>query len=345
MTLLLLSLSGLLVGQTDSLAVRVDSAKHEVVLSVHALASARPAGHEHGAAEHHSMSLYGWTSFDWPVDGWARGFRLSILACNQPLRSHNILHHLVVANLARRQLVHSAMERFLAIGSETPDVVLPKTVGIPLRAGTPLAIRIAWAPPSIKGCDLVFRLVILWTPKNLVPSPTSVLPFYVDVEQKNVLAPNLFDVRPGRSTQTLDFVLKLPGRLLAAGAHLHRYGQRISLVGLPRDTLSTLRARYEEKAGILRIDQKLYGVAGRGLSLKAGHPYRIVSEYVNPTDSTLHSAGMAHFVGLFAPDAEPPPLEREFSNPVLAEDYRRVCGSSYPACNRRESFSRRGRGR
>jgi hypothetical protein len=165
----------------------------------------------------------------------------------------------------------------------------------------------------------------------------------VDVEQKDVLASNLFNLRPGRSTKTLDFALQVSGRLLAAGAHLHRYGRRISLVGLPGDTLSTLRARYDEQTGVLRIDQKLYGVAGRGLSLKAGRPYRIVSEYLNPTDSTLHSAGMAHFVGLFAPGAEQPPLEREFSNPVLAEDYRRVCGNSYPACNRTESFSGRGR--
>jgi hypothetical protein len=320
------------VAQTDSLTVRVDSARHEVILTVQTFAPAHHSRAEHGHG-HHSMSMFGWRSFDWPVDGWARGFRLQIQACGQALPRSEILHHLVIANLARRQVVHPAMERMLAVGSESPDVVLPKTVGVPLRAGTPLAISVGYAPPSKPECDLVFRLAILWSPKNLNPPPASVLPFYVDVAKEDVLAPNVFDLRPGRSIQTLDFEIPISGRLLAAGAHLHRYGQKVSLISLPTDTLSTLTASYGPAATVPRINRKLYGVAGRGLRLEAGRRYRLISEYLNPADSTLPSAGMAHFVGLFAPDAPPPPLAQQISNPITAEDYRRLCGRSYPACN------------
>jgi hypothetical protein len=330
--------------QTDSLSVRVDSAEHEVVLSVRFHAGKRIHAHYHGAGDHESMAVFGWSKFSWPVDGWVRGFRLKVLRCNQPFVTHSVLHHLIVANLARRQLVHPAMERLLAVGSETPDVVLPKTVGIPISLGTPLAIRIGWSPHSDARCDITFRLAILWIPKNLVPAPTEVLPFYVDVQQQDVLASNVFDVTPGLSTQTLDFTLPVSGRLLAVGAHLHRYGQQISLIALLlNDTLSKLRAHADSVTEVPSIERKLYGVWGRGLRLKAGHRYRVASEYLNPTDTTLRSAGMAHFVGLFAPDASPPSLAQEFSSTDLVEDYRRVCGRSYPACTPVHSTPRPGR--
>jgi hypothetical protein len=43
-------------------------------------------------------------------------------------------------------------------------------------------------------------------------------------------------------------------------------------------------------------------VSGEGLKLKAGHRYRVVGQYDNPTGETRVKGAMAHMVGLFAPD-------------------------------------------
>jgi hypothetical protein len=334
--LLALSLSAAL-SQERPLAVEVDSNRHEVVLTVGPLGPDGPARehHQHGSAHADApTTLFGWERFRWPVDGWLRGFRLSASACGRPAESRSTLHHLIIANLARRQLIHPAMERLFAVGSETPDVVLPKTVGIPLSQGTPLAIRIAWSPPPGEPCAVTYRLALLWSPKNLVPEPTSVLPFYVDVYHEDVLASNVFSLPPGRSVQSLDFRLPTSGRLLAAGAHLHWLGKQVALVELGGgDTLSRLRAQPDSESNTLRIERRLYGVGGRGLKLEGNADYRVVSEYFNPADSVLPDGGMAHFVGLFAPDRSAAWPAPDWTDPVLAEDYRRVCGRSYPGCD------------
>jgi hypothetical protein len=43
-------------------------------------------------------------------------------------------------------------------------------------------------------------------------------------------------------------------------------------------------------------------VSGEGLRLKAGHRYRVVGQYDNPTGETRVKGAMAHMVGLFVPD-------------------------------------------
>jgi hypothetical protein len=105
------------------------------------------------------------------------------------------------------------------------------------------------------------------------------------------------------------------------------------LVALPEsDTLTRLRARPDHQTHRLDIDRKLYGISGRGLRLEARRRYRIVSQYRNPSDSTLSSAGMAHLVGLFAPDLPSAWPAFDPADTILAEDYRRVCGRPHPSC-------------
>jgi hypothetical protein len=332
--LILLSSTALAGGQTDSLSVQVDSARREVVLDVELPASRRStAEHLHSGHSTEPTAIFGWTGFRWPVDGWVRGFRLDVWQCDRPDSTSSILHHLIIANLARRQLVHPAMERLLAVGSETPDVVLPKTVGVPLDRGTPLAIKIAWSQPKHDECGVHFRIAVLWSPENLVPAPMSVMPFYADVYHEDVLASNVFDLAPGRSFQSWDFRMPISGRLLAAGAHLHPFAEQLALISLPEsDTLTRLRAHMDDATGRLEVDQKRYGVSGRGLRLRGEHRYRLVSQYLNPSDSTLSSAGMAHLVGLFAPDDPSAWPAFDAADPILAEDYRRVCGRPHPGC-------------
>jgi hypothetical protein len=53
---------------------------------------------------------------------------------------------------------------------------------------------------------------------------------------------------------------------------------------------------------LVKVSRKLFGVSGSGLKLKAGHRYRVVGEYDNPTGELRVNGAMAHMVGLFVPD-------------------------------------------
>jgi hypothetical protein len=63
------------------------------------------------------------------------------------------------------------------------------------------------------------------------------------------------------------------------------------------------------------MERHLFGVTGDGLRLKAGHRYRVVAVYDNPTPDTLVKGAMGSLVGIFAPRnlADWPRIEPEDS--------------------------------
>jgi hypothetical protein len=308
-------------------SVEVDSAKHRVVLHTAIECSMSPT---FGQTTHqHATTTYAepWLQFRWPVDGWLRGFRLSVTDTSKRLLPRSRIHHLVLANLDRRQLVHRAAERLFAIGQETPDVILPKSVGVPLRAGTHLALKAACQGDSQAEYKMELSLALAWTPTSQAPRPVSVFPFYVDVHLRRALDTNTFDLPPGRSSTSYEFEIPVGGRLLAVGAHLHDYGLLIRLEDAPTNRIILrLRAKSDTGGKVLRIEQKLYGVTGRGLKLSANHLYRLVAEYDNPRGSTIKDGGMGHLVGLFQLDHSTERLEVNRSDVELNEDLRILHG-------------------
>src|SRR3954469_23515666 len=116
------------------LDVVVDSADHRVTVRSRVACSSASMD---GGMHHHSSNTEPdfWLQFRWPVDGWARGFHLVARDDSNHVLPTSRIHHLVLANMDRRQLVHPAVERLLAIGSETEDVMLPHLVGGRLRRG------------------------------------------------------------------------------------------------------------------------------------------------------------------------------------------------------------------
>jgi hypothetical protein len=284
-----------------------------------------------GGMHHHSSSAEpdAWLQFRWPVDGWARGFHLVARDDSNYVLPASRIHHLVLANMDRRQLVHPAVERLLAIGSETEDVMLPKLVGVPLERGTRLALKVACHAALPAEHEVQIALDITWTSRKQAPHPVAVFPFYVDVHLPSVLDTNTFDLPPGRSSTSYEFTIPVEGHLLAAGAHLHDYGQEVRLEDAATGSLVTrLRATRDGSGKVVSIERKLYGVSGPGLKLEANHRYRLVAWYDNPTGSTIKDGGMGHLVGLFQP-ADPrrwPPLDLTIAD--LQEDLKRVEGVS-----------------
>jgi hypothetical protein len=298
------------------------ASKHRVIVTagpftVHSM----PPGMKHeemDMMEDHNTPVY---RFDWPVEGWVRGFGVEILdAAGRPI-DRRLVHHMIVVNFSRRQLLYAAFERLFGIGQETQDAAVPKTVGVPLTPGTKLGFYMAWANETGKDLDGVqVRLTMTYSPPNLQPRPLDALPIYMDANL-TVGVGNDFDVPPGRSEKAWEFRPPVGGRLLGVGGHLHDYGVEVRLEdGITGKVLTRIRSKRTPDGKVLRIERRLFGVTGPGLRLKEGHPYRVVGVYDNPTGALIRKGAMAHLVGLYVPDDYSRWPRLDLSDPTLQDD-------------------------
>jgi hypothetical protein len=291
-------------GPTPAVSVSVDSSRHELTVTSgpYDLPNMPPMD-DHAMMDlgvSHDTKLQ---RFQWPVDGWFRGFRVELTdAAGRPVPSH-VIHHMIMVNFSRRQLLYSAAERLMGIGTETGEVSVPKTIGVPMKPGMDLGMYIAWhndTGQDLKGVQL--KLVMLWTPKNQNPPPVNALPIYMDVNL-TVGGTNTFDVPPGKSSKAYEFNLPTGGRLLGVGGHMHDYGTSVRLEDTEsRKVLTEVVATRAPDGKLVKVSRKLFGVSGSGLRLKANHRYRVVAEYDNPTGEVRVGGAMASMVGLFVPD-------------------------------------------
>nr|MBA3258678.1 hypothetical protein [Gemmatimonadales bacterium] len=287
-----------------NVTIRVDSARKELTITAgpYDLPNMPPMAD-------HAMMNFGTShdtpvhQFEWPLEGWFRGFRIGLVDAKGNEVPRDVIHHLIMVNFSRRQLVYSAAERLMGAGTETEDVSVPKTIGVPMTTGMRLGMYVAWHNDSGRDLEGVYlKVTMLWTPKNQNPQPVNSLPLYMDVNL-TVGGSNTFDVPPGKSERAHQFTLPVAGRLLGVGGHLHDYGVRVRLEDVESGKVITTVAATRDSAGkVSDIGQELFGVTGQGLRLKANHPYRVVGEYDNPTGKTLVKGAMASMVGLFVPD-------------------------------------------
>jgi hypothetical protein len=241
--------------------------------------------------------------FEWPVDGWFRGFRVALVDGKGNAVPPHVMHHMVMVNFSRRQLLYSAAERLMGTGTETDEVSVPKTIGVPMKPGMKLGMYVAWHNDTGKDLEGVhLKLTLLWTPKNQNPPPVNALPIYMDVNL-TVGGQNTFDVPPGKSTKAYEFTLPVGGRLLGVGGHMHDYGSRVWLEDVESGkVLTQVVAQREADGKLVKVSRKLFGVSGDGLRLKVNRRYRVVAEYDNPTGELRVKGAMASMVGLFVPD-------------------------------------------
>jgi hypothetical protein len=301
-------------------SVTVDSAHHEVTITSGPwkLANMPPMD------DHTMMDMGAHDApvqrFTWPVDGWYRGFKYQLVDSQGNVLDRRVMHHMIMVNFDRRQLLYPAVERLGGAGSETADAAVPKTIGVPLSKGSNLGFYIMWHNETGKDLDAVYlKYSMLWMPTNQNPRPVSSLPIYMDVNL-TVGASNMFDAPPGKSTKTYEFTLPIGGRLLGVGGHLHDYGSLVRLEDAQTGkALAQVVAKRDSSGRVLAVSRKLFGVSGEGLKLEAGHRYRVVGVYDNPTSKTSPGV-MAHMVGLFVPDDLTKWPKVDTSDPTLRKD-------------------------
>jgi len=162
---------------------------------------------------------------------------------------------------------------------------------------------------DIEGVTL--QLTMEYSPRNLVPRPTIVLPFKADVNI-HPGAGDAFDLPPGGGSRSAVFTMEVSGRLIAAGGHLHDFGKELRLEDVATGkVLARVRADRKPNGEVTGVSHGLYGILGRGPHLVAGRQYRLVAVYEgSPTDSIRGAMGLMG--GIFAPDdyAKWPKLDR-----------------------------------
>lgn len=291
-------------GPAPKVTVTVDSSRKELTITAGPFHLANmPPMEDHGMMDlgmSHDTPIQ---QFEWPVEGWFRGFRMDLTdAAGRPV-PRDVIHHMIMVNFSRRQLLYSAAERLMGAGTETEDIIVPKTIGVPMKPGMKLGMYVAWHNDTGKDLEGVhLKLTMLWTPRNQNPPPVNSLPIYMDVNL-TVGGSNTFDIPPGKSEKAYEFSLPVGGRLLGIGGHMHDYGVRVRLEEAETGkVLTTTEAKHDSAGKLAGMTRRLFGVSGDGLELKANRKYRVVGEYDNPTGKTLVKGAMAHMAGLFAPD-------------------------------------------
>ena len=303
MSLVLVALLAVGPGSDDPRAtVDVDRARREVVVTAGPFnVAAMPPGMKHddmASMNDHNTPLI---RFEWPVDGWLRGYSVEVVdGAGKPV-DRRVVHHLIGVNFDRRQLLYSNIERLFGLGQETEPVSVPRSIGVPMKAGAKLGMYMAWQNET--GADLEninIRVRMQYSPPNLNPKPVSVLPLYMDVNL--VGAYNTFEVPEGRSEKSWEFTMPIDGRLLGYSGHLHDYGVSVRLEDVATGkVLGTVRGIGSPDGKIKSISRSLPGGGGDGVRLRAGRKYRVVGVYNNTTGEPIAGA-MAHITGIFAPE-------------------------------------------
>ena len=287
----------------DSARVTVDTSARRVVVTVGPLRV--PPSME--MDEHDPMMMAMMRDscvgmFSWPRSSYFHELHLEILDAHGAPLPRQLIHHLTLYNLDRRQLIYPIVERIVGFGQETENIAVPATVGMPMEGGQRIAVVVMWNNTTghdVEGAQV--RLTFHLNPRNQSPAPIAAMPMLMDA---NLVAGglNAFEVPPGGVTRSFEFTIPISGRLLAVGGHLHDHGEWVRLEDAQTGKeLATVRPINDHAGHVTGMTRSLLALWGAGPRLVAGRRYRVLVRYSNPTADALVGM-MGLMAGLFAPD-------------------------------------------
>lgn len=286
-----------------------DDVNHEIVLVAGPFSVPAAVGDAEGAHHNHNHPSESMVTplipLRWPVDAGMQGFRLAVFTADGTKLPRDIIHHMIAVNFSRSQLVYPVPERLFGFGSETPDITLPDRYEVPLERGDSIGMYAMWNNQTGQDLEAIYLKVVI---PYAAPGRKreAVMPIYMDTNNR-IGGTNTFALPPGLHSQSYEFELPVSGGLLAAGGHLHDYGIELRLEDVETgEILFRLESERTPDGRVLGVEQKifrrLFKIIDARIELEAGRRYRVVGVYDNPTGKIIPDGGMAHIVGLFAPD-------------------------------------------
>lgn len=277
----------------DVPAVQYDMERRELVLAMEPVQL--PAGVGHAAVQQ-APAL----EAELPVGGWLQGYTVEVVdGAGRPV-PREVIHHVNLMAPDRRELFSDIMQRVGAVGFETAPVEIPRLLGYPIDKGDHILVIAELHnphPQAYEGVRVIVRMP--HTAANAFPKPIDVQPFYMDVTPPAEL--HSFDLPPGRSEQSWQATAPLSGRILGMGGHLHELAIELRL-----EDVTTGKVIWRT-APILDEEGKLVGMPQSplwwklGLPVEAGHTYRLISVYQNPTGAVIPDGGMGALGGIIMP--------------------------------------------
>src|SRR5260370_27604305 len=137
------------------LEVRVDSSRREMVLTAGPFHLPVDAPETAQISGQMNMDMAGMQAivlqrFTWPMECWVRGLRVELVDRDGHVLPRRFLHHLIMVNFPRPQLIYPAAERVMGVASETDggEVTVPQTIGIPTHVGQGPGGYVMWHNPT-----------------------------------------------------------------------------------------------------------------------------------------------------------------------------------------------------
>lgn len=262
---------------------------------------------EHGGhGAHHDGMRTPLVPLEWPVEGGLRGFQLGLFQEDGTRLPRDLIHHLNALHFDRRELIYPVATRLIAVGSETPDIVLPESHQILMEPGDSLGWYIMWNNETGRAIEGVYVKLVLPYGELADADETRLTSIYLDTNL-TVGEDTSFDVPPGRFEKSYEFEVPTGGTILAAGGHVHDYGVEVRLEEAQTGrVLFRLASDRDEEGRVSSVEQKIFrsffGLFETGVRLESDRAYRVVGVYDNPTGATIPEGGMAQIGGLFRPD-------------------------------------------
>jgi hypothetical protein len=213
--------------------------------------------------------------------------------------THGLIHHVNLIAPEKRELFSPIMLRIGAQGSETQPVELPKILGLRVHRGDTLLVTAMFQNPSaheIADARLVIRMP--YTESGAV-RPVSIYPMYLDVMPPG--GAKAYDLPPGHSEQGWESHPAVNGRILALGAHMHKYATALRFEDITaHKVLWETKPIVDKNGEPVNMPVKTFWWS-LGLPLHTDHVYRVTVVYENPTGKVLPLSGMGTLGGVFMP--------------------------------------------
>ncbi|MGQ0815764.1 MAG: hypothetical protein ACT4O1_15110 [Gemmatimonadota bacterium] len=315
--------------QSAVLRVTHDARNSELLFSVGPIDL--PAAGEH-AGHHDHIEQPKAQSVTLPVDAYLHGFTTEIVDGEGRKLPDVLLHHMNIIAPQRRELFSQIMQRVGAAGAETGSVALPRLLGYPVATGDSLIFTVMFHNPTDTSYSQAeLRVRMKYSSTGSVLPKLAIQPFYVDVMPPAGI--HAYSLPPGRSSRSWEGSPAIPGRIIALGGHMHKYG-----VALRFENVTTGKILWEAKpavddsGSVIGMPRKSF-LWRLGVQMNPAHTYRLTAEYDNPTGETIENGAMGTLGGIFVPDERAlwPSIDR--SHPEYIADvhvtYGRTGGSHH----------------
>lgn len=283
------------VSNTARLTVSENPSAHELLLRIGPMNLPPHTGHD-SLPQPPTM----WLSI--PFNGWLTAYHPSLVDSKGAVLPNHLLHHTAFFNTARSDfLCPDKEEHIFGSGAEMNDWPAIPGYGYRVQKGDRIRITAMFDNATAQSYREAFLQVRVDYQLSSQGAPLKdVYPAWFDVMECSESA---YDLPVGISTKTGEFKLGYSGKLLAAGGHLHDYGDWLVLKNDTNQTIATLESTLDPTGHIISMPIKVFADRG-GIPLHRGDVVDVTDAYDNPTGKLIPSGAMGIVVGYFLPEDE-----------------------------------------